>query len=67
MAAGAEDAPRPQSIPQTLGTRPPFSPQKAPTASAVNQAGAAQAVTTSLLCREQREAGFSTDLLKLFF
>lgn len=29
--------------------------------------GAAQAVTTALLCWEQREAGLKADLLKLFF
>lgn len=53
--------------PGALGTRPPSPPQKAPAAGAVQRAGAVQAVTASLLCREQREAGFKADLLKLFF
>lgn len=62
-----EEAPRLQSIPEALGTRPLCPPQKAPAAGAVQRAGAVQAVTASLLCREQREAGFKADRLKLFF
>lgn len=42
-------------------------PQKGPAAGAVQRARAVQAVTASLLCREQHEAGFKADRLKLFF
>lgn len=55
------------TTPEALGMRPPSPPQKTPMAGTVQRAGAAQAVTASLLCWEQREVGFRADLLKLFF